>query len=95
MTDRNFSFEKKPRNVTSRVRSAEASMLEDAGFPSRNRRKPGPLPGPRKVQFQSTVLPECFDEMRSECQRSGITRGDLVHKMWDFYKENHVDSKFE
>lgn len=93
MGERNFSFDKKDRNGTNRLRSSEVQRLENAGFPARDRQKPGRLPGPHKVQLMSTVLPQYFDEIKTECERTGLTRGEIIQKIWDFYKKNHGDKE--
>ena len=59
---------------------------EAHGFFDRTpRRKPGRKPSPRTCQLHPKVFPEVGEAIAAEAERMGITQGQLIEQMWEWY----------
>ena len=62
---------------------------EARGFVDRTpRKKPGRKPSPRTHQLHPKVFPRVGEAIAAEAERLGITQGQLIEQMWDFYEAN-------
>ena len=76
--------------------AAEVRMVDDVGeargFVDRSPRKtPGRKPSPRTYQLHPKVFPEVGEAIAAEAERLGLTQGQLVEQMWDFFKKGLSD----
>jgi hypothetical protein len=75
---------------------AEVRKVDDVGeargFVDRTpRKKPGRKPSPRTYQLHPKVFPRVGEAIASEAERLGITQGQFIEQMWDFYKKSETD----
>ncbi|SHF84187.1 hypothetical protein SAMN05444273_1173 [Litoreibacter ascidiaceicola] len=65
---------------------------EARGFVDRTpRKKPGRKPSPRTHQLHPKVFPKVGEAIASEAERLGITQGQLIEQMWEFYEKSETD----
>ena len=61
---------------------------EARGFVDRTpRKKPGRKPSPRTYQLHPKVFPEIGEALSVEAERLGITQGQLIELMWEYYSK--------
>ena len=61
---------------------------EARGFLDRTpRKKPGRKPSPRTYQLHPKVFPEIGEALSVEAERLGITQGQLIELMWEYYSK--------
>jgi hypothetical protein len=75
---------------------AEVRKVDDVGeargFVDRTpRKKPGRKPSPRTYQLHPKVFPRVGGAIASEAERLGITQGQFIEQMWDFYEKSETD----
>jgi hypothetical protein len=65
---------------------------EARGFVDRTpRKKPGRKPSPGTYQLHPKVFPRVGEAIASEAERLGITQGQLIEQMWEFYEKSETD----
>lgn len=75
---------------------AEVRKVDDVGeargFVDRTpRKKPGRKPSPRTYQLHPKVFPRVGEAIAREAERLGITQGQLIEQMWEFYEKSETD----
>ena len=75
---------------------AEVRKVDDVGeargFVDRTpRKKPGRKPSPRTYQLHPKVFPRVGEAIANEAERLGITQGQFIAQLWDFYEKSETD----
>ena len=52
------------------------------------RKRPGRKPSLRQYQLHLKVLPDAGASIVDEARRRGLTQGQFIEMLWNFYKEN-------
>lgn len=84
----------RPKDTTAEDVRRVDEVGEARGFVDRTpRKKPGRKPSPRTYQLHPKVFPEVGEAITTEAERLGITQGQLIEKIWEWYVTAHEASE--
>lgn len=87
-TNRLAGLKARPKDTSAAEVRRVDEVGEARGFVDRSpRKKPGRKPSPRTHQLHPKVFPEVGEAIAAEAERLGITQGQLIEQMWEFYQD--------